>query len=76
LPALLAAKRSGQDVSEDDYLQGIAGKIEDLPAGKTGSFEAQLSPGTYELACFQVATSNGQMMVHYDMGMHATFTVH
>jgi uncharacterized cupredoxin-like copper-binding protein len=76
LQALLAGKRSGQEVSEDDYLQGIAGKVEDLPAGKTGSFDAQVSPGTYEIGCFQVATINGQTMVHYDMGMHATFTVH
>src|SRR5262249_51614944 len=38
LQALLAGKRSGQEVSEDDYLQGIAGKVEDLPAGKSGSF--------------------------------------
>ena len=75
LQDLLAAKRSGQDVSEDDYLQGVAGKVEDLPAGKTGSFDAQLRPGTYEIACFEVATMNGQKMVHYDMGMHATFTV-
>jgi hypothetical protein len=40
LPALLTAKRSGQDASEEQYLQGIAGKVEDLPAGKTGSFDA------------------------------------
>jgi uncharacterized cupredoxin-like copper-binding protein len=75
LQAMLAAKRSGQDVNEEDYLQGVAGKIEDLPAGKTSSFNAQLTPGTYEIACFEVATMNGQKMVHYDMGMHASITV-
>jgi uncharacterized cupredoxin-like copper-binding protein len=75
LPDLLAQKRSGQDADEADYLQGIAGKVEDLPAGKRGAFDAQLSPGTYEIACFETATINGQKMVHYDMGMHATFTV-
>lgn len=75
LQAMLAAKRGGQDISEDDYLQGVAGKVEDLPAGKTGAFDAQLAPGTYEIACFEVATINGQQMVHYDMGMHASFTV-
>jgi uncharacterized cupredoxin-like copper-binding protein len=75
LQAMLAQKRTGQDTSEADFLQGIAGKVEDLAAGKSGSFAAQLSPGTYEIACFQVADMNGQQMVHYDMGMHATFTV-
>jgi uncharacterized cupredoxin-like copper-binding protein len=75
LQAMLGQKRTGQDTSESDFLQGIAGKVEDLPAGKTGRFDAQLSPGTYEIACFQVASVGGQQMVHYDMGMHATFTV-
>jgi uncharacterized cupredoxin-like copper-binding protein len=75
LQAMLAAKRSGQDVSETDFLQGVVGNVDNLPAGKTGTFDAQLSPGTYEIACFQVAAMNGQTMVHYDMGMHATFTV-
>lgn len=75
LQVMLAQKRTGQETNETDYLQGTAGKVEDLRPGKTGSFDAQLSPGTYELACFQVADMNGQKMVHYDMGMHATFTV-
>jgi uncharacterized cupredoxin-like copper-binding protein len=64
LQAMLAQKRTGQETSETDYLQGMAGKVEDLPPGKSGSFDAQLSPGTYELACFQVADMNGQKIVH------------
>jgi hypothetical protein len=76
LQELLAAKRSGQDVSEEDYLQGIAGKVEVLPAGKSGGFDARLSPGTYEIACFEVATMNEQQMVHCDMGVHTTIMVH
>jgi uncharacterized cupredoxin-like copper-binding protein len=75
LPALLAAKRAGQTVDETQYLQGLAGKVEDLKPGKMGAFDAQLSPGTYEIACLQTVSIGGQTMVHYDMGMRATFTV-
>jgi uncharacterized cupredoxin-like copper-binding protein len=76
LKDLLAAKAAGQDASEQDYLQNVAGKIEDLDPGKTASFDAMLQPGTYEFACFIVSNIAGKQTVHYDLGMHGQLTVH
>jgi uncharacterized cupredoxin-like copper-binding protein len=75
LQDLIAAKDAGQDVNEGDYLQNIAGKVEDLDPGKSANFDATLQPGTYEMACFVVTNIAGKNMVHYEMGMHDTLTV-
>ncbi len=75
LQQMLAVKDAGKDVDEMDYLTGVAGKVEDVPPGKTASFDATLQPGTYELSCFITSTIGGKAMVHYEMGMHATLTV-
>lgn len=79
LQAMLAAKDAstsdGSDVDEGDYLQGVAGKVEDLDPGKTQSFDATLQPGTYEFACFIVTNIGGKNMVHYELGMHGQITV-
>jgi len=79
LKDMLAAKdastNGGSDVDEADYLQGVAGKVEDLEPGKTASFDATLAAGAYEMACFVVTTMVGKPMVHYEMGMHAILTV-
>jgi uncharacterized cupredoxin-like copper-binding protein len=72
---MLAQKRAGNDMEEADYLQGLAGHVEDVPAGQTAAFDANLTPGTYELACFITSDIGGKKMVHYDMGMHALVTV-
>jgi uncharacterized cupredoxin-like copper-binding protein len=80
LQALIATKdastQNGDDVSEGDYLQGVAGKAEDVDPGKTASFDATLQPGTYEMACFVTTSIGGKNMVHYEMGMHGLLTVH
>jgi uncharacterized cupredoxin-like copper-binding protein len=70
-----ASKQNGGDVSEEDYLQNVAGKVEDLDPGKTASFDATLQPGTYEMACFVTTSIGGKNMVHYEMGMHGLLTV-
>ncbi len=82
---LLAAKRSGQQLDEQDYLPGLAGHVEDIAPGQTAAFDVTLQPGTYELACFILSPMGGQMMPrgntgmgqveHYDMGMHTLLIV-
>lgn len=75
LEEMLAQKRAGKDAEELDYLAGVAGHVEDVPAGQTAAFDATLTAGTYELACFITADIGGKKMVHTDMGMHALLTV-
>jgi uncharacterized cupredoxin-like copper-binding protein len=75
LQEMLTQKRAGKDVEELDYLQGVAGHVEDVPAGQTAAFDASLTPGTYELSCFIASDIGGKKMVHYDMGMHTLLTV-
>ncbi len=75
LQDLLAQKRAGKDVEESEYLQGLAGHVEDVPPGNTAAFDVSLTAGTYELACFITSTIGGKQMVHYDMGMHTLLTV-
>ena len=72
---LLTAKDAGKDVNEVDYLQNVAGKIEDLDPGKSRGFDANLPAGTYEYACFITSNIGGKNQVHYELGMHGTFTV-
>ncbi len=75
LQDMLARKQAGDDVSEEDYLQGLAGHVEDVPPGQTASFDAMLAPGSYELSCFVTNSVTGQTTVHYQMGMHTQLTV-
>jgi len=75
LAQMLALKRAGTDADENDYLQGIAGDVEDVAPGQVATFDALLAPGTYELGCFKNTDITGQTMNHYDMGMHTLFTV-
>jgi uncharacterized cupredoxin-like copper-binding protein len=75
LEQMLGLKRSGQETEELDYVQGVAGHVEDVPAGQTAAFDANLTPGTYELACFITSDIGGKKMVHYDMGMHLLVVV-
>ena len=75
LPAMLAEKQAGQDVDEPTVLQGLAGHVEDVPPGKQATFDATLTPGTYELGCFVTSDIAGTKHVHYSDGMHALLTV-
>jgi uncharacterized cupredoxin-like copper-binding protein len=75
LAQMLALKRAGTDADENDYLQGIAGDVEDVAPGQVATFDALLTPGTYEMGCFKNTDITGQTMNHYDMGMHTLFTV-
>ena len=73
LDEMLNLKRSG-DIEELDYLQGVTGHVEDVPAGQTAAFDAMMPAGTYVLACFISSDIGGKKMVHYDLGMHLTVT--
>ncbi len=75
LPDLLAEKAAGQTVDEATMLQNLVGHVEDVAPGKNAAFDATLAPGTYEMACFITSTIGAQTMVHYDLHMHAVFTV-
>lgn len=75
LAAKDASKNAGSDVNEEDFLQGIAGKVDHVAPGKTAAFDATLQPGTYEMACFIITNIGGKNMVHYEMGMHTLLTV-
>jgi len=74
LQQMLELKRAGRDVEEADYLQGLAGHVEDVPPGQTAAFDVTLTPGTYELGCFITSDIAGKKMLHYDMGMHTLIT--
>ncbi len=46
-----------------------------LEPDESGSFTANLTPGTYELGCLIVETVGGETFTHHEKGMHATLTV-
>lgn len=75
LQEMLSLKEAGQPAAETDYLQGLAGEVKDVAPGQTASFDATLTPGVYELACFITSTIANERMNHYSMGMHTLLTV-
>jgi uncharacterized cupredoxin-like copper-binding protein len=59
-----------------DYQEYEIVEIEDIGAGETASFSAQLNPGMYELICTIVERrADGTVMDHYALGMKALITV-
>ena len=75
LAEMLRLKESGQDVDEENYLQGIAGGTEETAPGQTASVDVTLSPGVYEFICFVTSTIGGKPLNHYSLGMHSLVTV-
>ena len=76
LQEMVTTKESGQDVAEKDYLQNVAGNVDDVPIGQTMGFDATLAPGTtYEFGCFVTSAVDGQQRNHYALGMHVPLTV-
>jgi uncharacterized cupredoxin-like copper-binding protein len=49
--------------------------LTDIKPGETKTAEAELSPGTYELACLVVEQVNGKNVNHYEKGMYTQLTV-
>ena len=73
IAAMLMLARKGQSAPEDKYIKGIAGKAEDIPAGKSATFDATLAAGFYELACFKKSKNpDGSTFVHFDKGQSVT----
>jgi plastocyanin len=70
---LVNLKRAGQDVTEEQYLKGLAGQTGEVQPGKSATFDAKLAPGFYELACYMVSgDASGTMVPHYDKGQTVT----
>ena len=49
--------------------------LADIKPGKSKTAEAELEPGTYELACLVVEQVNGKAVNHYKKGMYTQVTV-
>ncbi len=76
LAEMLAKKRAGDDVDEMDYIKGMAGSAEDIDPGKSASFDADLKPGLYELACHVIGkNADGSTFLHFDRGQTMTLAV-
>jgi uncharacterized cupredoxin-like copper-binding protein len=73
LQELLAKKQAG-DINEEDFLQGLAGHVEDIAPGHSIGFDVSLPEGTYTLACFIKSSVGGTDVIHYNLGMHTTIT--
>jgi uncharacterized cupredoxin-like copper-binding protein len=75
LDEFLAEKGAGKEVTEGEFLRGLAGGVEDVDPGHSIAFDVTLSEGTYTLACFVSSTIAGKDTIHYELGMHATLPV-
>ena len=49
--------------------------LTDIKPGESKTAEAELEPGTYELACLVVEQVNGKSVNHYEKGMYTQVTV-
>jgi len=63
----LPTEDGGNEVNEDDASLTSMGEVEDVDAGATKSFTADLEPGNYVAIC--------NVEGHYMAGMHIPFTV-
>ncbi len=81
--AQMGEEEGAQGEEEDAHGEAIGGLIislagEDelvLEPDESGSFTANLTPGTYELGCLIVETVGGETFTHHEKGMHTTLTV-
>jgi Cu+-exporting ATPase len=60
--------------SADGQLQEV-GRTKPIAMGSQQELKLDLTPGTYVLECDVVETVNGQVVSHYQEGMHTEFTV-
>jgi len=68
---------AAEDGSVDEEGEGIEviGEIEEFAPGETRSSTFDLEAGNYVLICNLVEGHEGEMMVHYSLGMRVPFTV-
>ena len=67
----------GADGDVDESASGItvAGELEDLESGKSGTLTLDLAKGKYALICNISMPEGGMIEHHYSLGMHTGFTV-
>lgn len=58
-----------------DGARQVAGEVEGLAAGQSGSIVLKLPAGRYELACLIAKGEAGSTVDHYAAGMHTAFEV-
>ncbi len=76
----VAAVEKGEKLSISSRIDGLvedaAGEHElEVPAGESGTYTVNLTPGTYELGCIIVETIGADTINHHEKGMKATITV-
>jgi uncharacterized cupredoxin-like copper-binding protein len=76
LAEMLAKKRAGDDVEEDAYIKQMVGSAPDIEPGKGATFNSDLKPGFYELACHAIGKNpDGSTFLHFDRGQTMTLAV-
>jgi len=68
---------TNDDGSVDEEGAGIEviGEVEALAVGAAATLRVDVGAGQYVLLCTIVEEVDGQMIVHYEQGMHTAFTV-
>jgi len=76
LAEMLAKKRAGDDVDEGTYIKQMVGSAPDIEPGKGATFNSDLKPGFYELACHAIGKNpDGSTFLHFDRGQTMTLAV-
>jgi hypothetical protein len=72
-----ASLPTADDGSVDETASGVevVDEVEEIEVGGSETLNAELAPGHYALICNVVAESEGETLVHYDLGMHMDFSV-
>jgi len=70
-PALLPTQ--GGRVPEDEV--DLIDEIEPFAANSSASIQLELEPGNYAFICNIAEVEEGELESHYELGMHAAFTV-
>ncbi len=61
---------------DGQYQEFEIGEIEDIAPGESPELQLPLEPGVYELICVIVEkTDMGEILNHYELGMHTILTV-
>jgi uncharacterized cupredoxin-like copper-binding protein len=71
---MVARLPDGAEAGQSKFKE-IALNIADVKPGETKVAEAELTPGTYELACIVVEQVKGKSINHYEKGMYTTIVV-
>lgn len=80
LEELVEAAEAGEEAAHGEEIEGLVMSLEGedelvLKPDESGSFAANLTPGSYELGCVIVETVGGETFTHHEKGMYTTLTV-